>query len=193
MTVSSTSGLSPAYPIRTHRLLLRPWRSDEVGTYLRLRRDPSVVRYLYDDPLVADEAPAKLTSLRSTLAAPGQWINVAVEVATTGEVAGDVGLGWISDVHGLADIGYTFFASHHGQGYATEAATAMIDLAFTDLGTHRVAGHIDARNTASARVLERLGMRHEAHLVENEWVKGEWTDEVIYGILDVEWTARRSS
>ena len=52
---------------------------------------------------------------------------------------------------------------------------------------HRVFGQIDARNTASARVLERLGMRREAHLVENEWVKGEWTDEVIYAVLAAEW------
>ncbi len=193
MTASSTSGLSPDYPIRTKRLLLRPWRNSEVDTYLELKRDPKLIRYLYDEPLVAEEAPARLASLRSTLTAPGQWINVAVEVTSTGAVAGDVGLGWISDVHRRVDIGYTFFATHHAQGYATEAASAMVDLAFTDVGAHRVAGHIDARNTASARVLERLGMRREAHLVENEWVKGEWTDEAIYGILDVEWSTRRSS
>jgi RimJ/RimL family protein N-acetyltransferase len=68
-----------------------------------------------------------------------------------------------------------------------EAARAVVDLAFRELGVHRVFGQIDARNTASARVLERLGMRREAHLVENEWVKGEWTDEVIYGVLADEW------
>ena len=52
-------------------------------------------------------------------------------------------------------------------------------------------GHIDARNTASAAVLERLGMRREAHFVQNEWVKGEWTDEAVYAVLVHEWSARR--
>ena len=45
------------------------------------------------------------------------------------------------------------------------------------------------RNAASARVLERLGMRREAHFVENEWLKGEWTDELVYAMLDREWRA----
>ena len=51
----------------------------------------------------------------------------------------------------------------------------------------RITGRLDARNAASGRVLERLGMRHEAHLIENEWVKGEWTDEAIYAVLAREW------
>jgi len=58
---------------------------------------------------------------------PIEWVNVAVEVAGTGEVAGDVGLGWVSDVHRLADIGYTFLPGHRGNGYATEAAQTVLD------------------------------------------------------------------
>jgi RimJ/RimL family protein N-acetyltransferase len=186
------TGLDPDYPIRTGRLLLRPWRIDDLDTYHRLWGDPEVVRFLYDRPLSRTEARAKLASLRTTVSEPGQWLNVAVEVTATGEVAGDVGLGLVSDVHRLADIGYTFLPGHRGNGYATEAAAAMIDLAVTVLGCHRVAGHLDARNTASAALLERLGMRHEAHLVENERVKGEWTDESIYAVLATEWAARRA-
>jgi RimJ/RimL family protein N-acetyltransferase len=186
------SGLAPGYPVRTARLLLRPWRGDELDTYHRLRGDPEVARFLYDRPLDRDEARAKLASLRSTITEPGQWTNVAVEIAATGEVAGDVGIGWVSDVHRQADIGYAFLPEHHGHGYATEAAAAMVDLAFTGLGAHRVAGRLDARNEASAALLERLGMRLEARLVENEWVKGEWTDESVYAVLASEWAARRS-
>ena len=185
------AGLVPDYPIRTGRLLLRPWRPNDLDTYHGLRGDPEVARFLYDRPLSRDEARAKLASLRSTISEPGQWVNIAVEVTTTGEAVGDVGLGWVSDVHRLADIGYTFLPGHRGNGYATEAAAAMVDLAFSALGCHRVAGHLDARNAASAALLERLGMRHEAHLVENEWVKGEGTDESIYAVLATEWAARR--
>jgi RimJ/RimL family protein N-acetyltransferase len=66
----------------------------------------------------------------------------------------------------------------------------MLALGFEGLGLHRIAGRLDGRNVASARVLERLGMRREAHLVENERVKGEWTDEVVYALLAREWVTR---
>jgi hypothetical protein len=68
-----------------------------------------------------------------------------------------------------------------------EAGRVLLRLAFEDLGLHRVIGRLEARNTASARVLERLGMRREAHLVENEYVKEEWQSELVYAILDREW------
>jgi RimJ/RimL family protein N-acetyltransferase len=182
--------LSPKYPIRTARLAIRPWRSDELDVYHALRRDPSVTRYLYSEPLSRDEAAAKLAGLQSTITEPGTGMVVAVEIAATGAVVGDVNLFWTSDVHRQAEIGYVLLPVHHGHGYATEAASAMVDLAFAGLGAHRVTAQLDARNTASAAVLERLGMRHEAHLVENEFVKGEWTDEAIYAVLDREWAAR---
>ena len=66
----------------------------------------------------------------------------------------------------------------------------MLRLGFDDFGLHRVIGRIDARNTASARVLERLGMRREAHFLQNEMIKGEWTDEVVFAMLEHEWRAR---
>ena len=54
---------------------------------------------------------------------------------------------------------------------------------------HRVIGRLEARNVASARVLEKLGMRREAHFIENEWVKGEWQSEYVYAMLAEEWAA----
>jgi len=77
--------------------------------------------------------------------------------------------------------------AHQGRGYATEASRALLDFAFETMGLHRVVGRAEARNLASARVLEKLGMRLEARLIENEWVKGEWQSEVVYAILDREW------
>jgi RimJ/RimL family protein N-acetyltransferase len=65
----------------------------------------------------------------------------------------------------------------------------VLRLGFEDLGLHRIFGRIDGRNTASARVLERLGMRREAHFIQNEIVKGEWTDEVVYALTEDEWPA----
>jgi RimJ/RimL family protein N-acetyltransferase len=79
---------------------------------------------------------------------------------------------------------------HQGHGYATEATGLVLRLGFEELGLHRIVGRLDARNVASAGVLERLGMRREAHLRENEFVKGEWVDELVYAMLASEWRER---
>ena len=183
--------LQPEYPILTERVALRPWRMDELDRYHQLRGDPEVARYLYDEPLTRDRAADKLSGLRTEITAPGEWINLAVQIvadaAGGGRVVGDVGLCWTSDVHRQAEIGYAFLVDSRGHGYAAEAASAMVSLAFTGLGVHRVTGRLDARNLPSAALLERLGMRREAHLVENEFVKGEWTDEVVFAVLEHEW------
>jgi len=185
----------PDLPIRTARLVLRPWRPRDAGdlaAFGAMFGDPGVVRYLTSEVLGPVEAAAKLADRRPELTGELDWMNLAVEVAASGEVVGDAGLAWTSDGHRQAEIGYSFAGAHHGHGYATEAASSLVDLAFTTLGAHRVCGRLDARNAASGRVLERLGMRREAHLVQNEWVKGEWTDEVVYAVLAREWAERHA-
>jgi RimJ/RimL family protein N-acetyltransferase len=86
-----------------------------------------------------------------------------------------------------------FHPAHQGHGYATEASHAVVRLAFETYDLHRLYGRLEARNTASARVLEKLGMRREAHLIENEWVKGEWQSEAIYALLARDWRKRISA
>jgi RimJ/RimL family protein N-acetyltransferase len=69
----------------------------------------------------------------------------------------------------------------------------MLRLGFEGLGLHRIVGRCDARNRASAKVMERLGMRREAYFRQNEIVRGEWTDELVYAMLADEWPATRGS
>ena len=117
----------------------------------------------------------------------GDVLALASEMKTTGEVVGDVVIQWVSREHALGEIGFIVHPDHQGYGYATEMTRPLLRIAFEDVGLHRVIGRAEARNTASARVTEKLGMRREAHLVENEWVKGEWQSELVYAILDREW------
>jgi RimJ/RimL family protein N-acetyltransferase len=183
-------------PIRTERLLMRPWRPDDEGdrtVYRRLMADLEVVRYHYVGVLGEAESDERLARRDATIDGPGGWMNLAAERSDAGVVVGEVGLAWMGDDHRQAEIGYTLAPAHHGHGYATEAAAMLVDLAFTVLGAHRVAGRLDARNAASERVLQRLGMRREAHLVQNEWVKGEWCDEIVYAVLGDEWAELRRS
>ena len=177
--------LRPTYPIATERLLLRPFVDADLDWLVALHSDPAVVRYLYWDGRTREELTAKLH--RIALERAGDALNLAAVVRATGEPVGDMSLFWHSDEHHQGEVGYIFDPAHHGHGYATEAALAMLRLGFEELGLHRIAGRLDARNGASARVLERIGMRREAHLVQNEQVKGEWVDEVVYAMLASEW------
>jgi RimJ/RimL family protein N-acetyltransferase len=108
-------------------------------------------------------------------------------------VVGEVGLFWVSERDRTAEIGFIFDPRHQGKGFATEAARALVDWAFGTAVMHRVIGRTEARNIASTRVLEKLGLRLEANFVENEWVKGEWQSELVYAILDREWAGRSRS
>jgi len=91
-----------------------------------------------------------------------------------------------------AEIGWALHSDFQGSGYAHEAATALLDIAFTEMKLHRVIAKLDPLNEASVRLCRALGMRHEAHHVEDVWLKGEWADTGIYAILEREWAARRA-
>jgi len=119
------------------------------------------------------------------------WISTAVCLRETGELVGDTMLHWVSREHRVGEIGFMFHPDHHGRGYATESALPLMDFGFEVCGFHRIIGRLEARNGASARVLEKLGMRREALLIENELVKGEWQSEIDYAILEREWRAQR--
>ena len=123
----------------------------------------------------------------SVLTADGKALCLAAELAATGQLVGDCTLFWLSRAHQQGEIGFIFHPAFQGRGLATEAAAALLRLGFEGLGLHRIIGRCDGRNRASAGVMERNGMRREAHLIENEFVKGEWTDELIYAILQREW------
>jgi len=163
---------------------------DDLDVFAAQRADPQVVRYLYDEPMPRVEAAKRLAGLRAELE-PGSWMNLAAELVETSDVIGGIGINWRSDEHQQAEIGYVFDLDHGGHGYATEAVVAAVDVAFTGLRVHRVVARLDARNEASARLCERIGLRLESHALENEFVKGEWCDELTYAILDREWAARR--
>ena len=120
----------------------------------------------------------------------GEWLGAAAVVRATGYLVVDVSLHWASAAHRQGEIGFIAHPAHQGRGYATEAARPLLAFAFETLGLHRVCGRVEPRNVGSVRVLEKLGMRREGHLVENEWVKGEWQSEAIYAVLAREWLAQ---
>lgn len=178
--------------LRTPRLLLRPFGVRDLDDLHAYRRRPEVVRYL-DAEVLDRSGSADLLHRRMVLdrlVAPGDTLVLAAELQ--GRVVGDVSLTWTSAEHRQGEIGFVFHPDVHGRGLATEAATALLDLALGPVGLHRVSGRCDARNTASAGLMARLGLRQEAHLVHNEWFKGAWGDELVHAVLDDEWRALRA-
>ncbi|MEU4572742.1 GNAT family protein [Nonomuraea sp. NPDC023979] len=182
--------LKPRYPITTPRLTLRPFTTDDLDALHAYESRPDVARYLYWTPrdrnTVREHLDKKIT--RTQLHDEGDALDVAITRNDTGALIGNTLLIWTSRTHRQGEIGYILHPDHHGHAYAAEAAREMLRLGFDHLGLHRIVGRLDARNTASARVLQKLGMRQEAHLIDNEHVKGEWVSEMIYAMLETEWT-----
>jgi RimJ/RimL family protein N-acetyltransferase len=177
-------------PLRTERLWLRRVTGDDAAALHAYRSLPEVARYV---PF----APMSLADVRSALAerwtAGGSGPLIGIERADSGELIGDLSLWPARPEHRGGEIGWLLHPDHGGRGLATEAAHAALGLAFGALGLHRVVARVDARNLASLRLCARLGMRREAVLRENEWFKGEWTDEVDYALLESEWPPSASA
>src|SRR3954452_23010225 len=175
----------PRLPRQTARLRLRRLVPGDLAALHAIHSREDVTRWLYWDPRNQDEVR---TSLDAHIARPFDE-GVVLAIDLNGELIGtaNVAVG----EHRQGELGFTLHPDHQGHGYATEAAEAIIELAFGTYRLHRVCGRVEPRNAASVRVLERLGMRKEAHLIEHDWVKGEWSSEAIYAILAREWRERR--
>ena len=188
-------GLHPDYPVTTDRLRLRPLTPRDVPALLRYRGDAEVCRYLPFEPMTPEVVTARLAGDlgRDGIDAEGEALTLGAERVDTGELVGDVVLFFRSAEHAGGEIGYVFDPRVAGQGFATEACRAVLDLAFDpdQLALYRVTALMDARNTASARMATRLGMRQEAHFVRNEIFKGERSDLLVFAVLAEEWAASR--
>lgn len=181
----------PTYPVRGERLLLRPLTSRDTDALLAYRGRADVCRYVPFEPMTRADIAERLAGqwARTELTGEGQSLTLGVEVRQTGELAGDCVLFWRSQEHAGGEVGYVFNPSLGGRGYATEAVTMMLRLGFEELGLHRIIARIDERNEPSARLARRVGMRQEAHLIENEIFKGEWSNELDFAMLAAEWRA----
>jgi RimJ/RimL family protein N-acetyltransferase len=177
--------------IETERLRLRPFRESDLDDLHAMRSLPEVVRYLYGEVRSREQCEEMLAErlTQTSVAAEGDGLSLAVERREDGRVIGDLSLWLRSAEHRQGEIGFVFHPDAQGQGYAREAATALLAVAFGELGLHRVFGRTDGRNDASAALMRRLGMRQEAHFRENEMFKGAWGDELVFAVLESEWGA----
>lgn len=182
-----------ALPVETARLFLRPFEERDLHRFVAYRSDPAVARYQgWALPYCLEQATTFLKEMQRTRPGePGRWYQLAIQPRSLGYLVGDCAFCLSAGDAQQAEIGFTLARAHQGQGYATEAVSALLDYLFGTFGLHRVYAVCDVENGGSAGVLERVGMRREAHLIESTWFKGRWSSEYWYAILRAEWTVRR--
>jgi RimJ/RimL family protein N-acetyltransferase len=184
---------SVSWPVRTERLTIRPATEDDLDATWRFRKLAEVGQWL-----------TRLPTDRNAYA--DQYLDAerlarTLIVERDGEVVGDLMLSvqdpWAQDevkdqAKGtLAELGWVIAPDHAGQGYATEAAAALLRICFEELGVRRVIAPCFADNIASRKLMERLGMRLEDHAVRDFLHRsGQWLDSMRYAILEDEWRAR---
>lgn len=180
-------------PVETDRLLLRTFEKADLDAVMAYHALPEVQRYLDWKARDKVEVVAAIEAMRGhiTLQRPGDILSLAVVRKLDGQLIGQVSLRWSDATAAQGEIRFVFSSVYSGQGYATEAVARMIDIAFDNFGMHRIFARCDARNSRSAKLLSRLGMRLEAHYREHALFQGEWDEELHFAILDREW--RRST
>ena len=173
-------------PRETERLLLRPIAVEDWAAILRYMSDPEVVAFLPEG--LFDEAAARAFAAKQ---AGEEATEVAVIERASGELIGHMAFHpWYG--HRTHEVGWAFARDRWGRGYATEAARALLAYAFDGLDCHRVIATCQPENPASWRIMEKLGMRREAHTRQGLYRGGDtWWDEYFYAILASEYAAGR--
>ena len=185
-------------PIHTERLILRLMTDADIDDVFAYQSREDVCRYLLFDPRSREDVATRVAqfALATTLAADGDYLQLAVELPATADaparVIDDSYFTITSAENAKAEIGWTMHPDFHGHGYAAEAARAVLAIAFDDIRLHRVSAELDPRNEASIALCKRLGMREEAYFVRDLWFKGDWADTGVYSLLDTEYTNQKT-
>ena len=180
-------------PIETERLLLRKYEDRDLEDIVAYSRaaDFWLARNMDWEP--TEEGVKAYFESRRDLEPESypEWLELVVELKAGGQAVGNVGNGVADRDQGQASVGWLLGCQYRGQGLATEAVRALVTFGFESMGLHRIYARTGSRNTRSWRLMERIGMRREAHLRKSHKVKGEWDDEFIYAILADEWREMR--
>jgi RimJ/RimL family protein N-acetyltransferase len=173
--------------LETDRLILRPFTELDAPRVSELAGDEAISDTTLRIPYpYTVEAALEWIGTHKSIRSKGWALFYAINLKETGDLIGSVGID-IDQLHSRAEIGYWIGKKYWNEGYATEAASCLLDYAFVSLKVHKVVSHHFARNPASGRVLEKLGMKREGFLKEHIRKLDSWEDLIQYGMLDTEY------
>ncbi|MET1052806.1 MAG: GNAT family protein [Mycetocola sp.] len=180
-------------PLGTDRLIIRLETEADVDAIHSWQSRDDVCRYLLYEPRDRATVARKVAedSARTRLENDGDYLQLAVERRDDGRVIGQMFVTVDKAEYSTLEIGWVFHPEVAGQGYASEAARAIMAVGFERMRAHRIIATLTPENTASVRLCLRLGMREEAHFVEDMFIKGRWEDTGVYAMLASEWLARQ--
>lgn len=169
--------------IHTNRLILRPFTAADVDDVVRMCSDRGLYSMTLNLPwpYTAESAEGWIAAMPEHFA-QRSCFEYAVTDAATGELYGCSGFS--NNKSRVGELGYWFGREYWGRGYATEAARALIQFAFDNVGLHRVYARHFACNPASGRVMQKAGMSFEGTLKQHILKDGEYQDIVCYGVLN---------
>ena len=180
------------FPITSERLQLREFRLEDERAIHEYASDPEVTMHTGWGP--SDEETTR-TVLRQWIVDQQAWprnsVPLGVELRSQKKLIGSTGFASIDGATGI--FGFVLHKSFWGHGFATEACRALLGFGFADLNLHRVTAECFVEQTISVRIMEKLGMRREAHCLKSAWKAGVWRDTYSYALLDDEWNARCKS
>lgn len=165
----------------SERLTMRPFEKNDLHDVFNIYNNDKTCKFLLHDKWTHENKEEEFSrKLGNNELTKETALNLAV--VSGDKVIGDLSV-WYTEMKNTVEIGYVFSNESSGKGYATEAVKALVEKLFTEYNVHRIQANIDARNVASQKLCERIGMRKEAHFIQDFWTKGEWTDSIIYGML----------
>jgi len=171
--------------LKTKNIVIRAFEKKDLESFVEYRAQEEVARYQswsdysYQDALELFEGMDY-----STFGEPENWYQMAISLQGSDKLIGDLAVHFIDQEQ--VEIGFTVSPQYQGNNIATNAVSCFLCYLFDELNKHRVIATTDVKNIASYSLLEKLGFRREAHLVQNIFFKGEWGDEYQYGLLHSE-------
>jgi RimJ/RimL family protein N-acetyltransferase len=174
--------------METKRLIIRRLAETDLNDFLAYQNHPDILKYSPDEP-ISEEHALRFLAQQATIELTDQRceISLAIHHKEDDKMIGTVTIYFTAKVLNQGEVGWVINPDYQRQGYATEAARVLLDFGFIKREVHRIQAKCDIRNTASIRLMERLGMRREGHFKQSRLIKDVWQDEYIYALLRDEW------
>lgn len=167
--------------ITTKRLTIRPFKNTDLQDVFAIYSNDDTCKFLLHDKWTHEDMQKRFNEkLANDVLTKESMLSLAV--VFNNNVIGDLSV-WYTGMKDTVEIGYSFSNEVAGKGLATEAVSSLVYRLFNEFNIHRLQATLDARNTASKKLCERIGMRQEAHFIQDFWNKNEWTDSFVYGML----------